>query len=637
MLDRINLNITEEDISFVEKRFGFNFNKGQKDIIRFWENADIQACPGSGKTTTLAAKLIILANKLPKSFKQGICVITHTNVAVAEIKHKLGSYSNFYDTYPNHFGTIQSVVDKFFTIPAFKNEYKYSPTIVDSESYCREIDKFQSLYKTAMFLSTKNIDEIGYLSYNRYNFEVSKNINQAEPFSVNGISVEKMTDHLLKIKHAKDTLLSRGFLKYDEAYSLAFKYLRENKSIQSLFHKRFPIVFIDEMQDMEIHQSDFINCLTEGTTSIVQKIGDINQSIYNYVQSDSIDIWKPKINVALQLTETARISNNVVNVIKNICVYPQNDMKGWDNDAPINPTIIVFDDATILKVKEKFGELLIQYNLHKGLGCKAIGARLSDSRLNINSYWTEFERNSNNGDFHNFSSFINQIAHTLGKTNNIKDARRLYLILICKCMKICMIRSPLTTHYFTPFTLMAYLESEHFEMYKITNINLLTWIKLKTNRDTIQEQFKNYIQELISIFNSANGGAIESFFSDETTSNINANNNMIYKFKVGEEEVDIHFDTIHGVKGETHSATLYLETYNRTYDIGGKILEFIISSEKKQNTYRKNDAFRRKLPMAYVAMSRATKFLCIAVHRDRYSENYKRYFESDGNWDVVHI
>lgn len=146
MLDFKKLNITDEDIAFVENHFGFKFNEGQKKIIRFWDSNDIQACPGSGKTTTLAAKLIILAKKIPKSFKQGVCVITHTNVAVAEIKSKLDSYSTFYLNYPNHFGTIQSVVDKFFTIPSYKNEFKQSPNIIDTDSYCKEINKFKSLY-----------------------------------------------------------------------------------------------------------------------------------------------------------------------------------------------------------------------------------------------------------------------------------------------------------------------------------------------------------------------------------------------------------------------------------------------------------------------------------------------------------
>ena len=364
MVDFTNLNVTDEDIDFVEKHFGFTFNEGQKRIIKFWNGTDIQACPGSGKTTTLAAKLIILANKLPKSFKQGICIITHTNVAVEEIKSKLGSYSSLYFSYPNHFGTIQSVVDKYLTIPAFKNEFKQSPKIIDADSYCKEINKFKSLNGTARFLSLKGIDEIGYLSFNKFDFSVSRTINESTPFYIDGIAPEKMAIHYDKIKKAKIKLYEDGLIKYDEAYSLAFKYLKENPILKELFTKRFPLVFIDEMQDMETHQSELISLLCDGTSAIVQKIGDINQSIYNYSSTDNQNDWNPNINPELQLTVTTRVPENIAQVVKDICISPQ-AMIGWANPKPMNPTIIVFDNESIHSVKDKFGELLIQNDIHK--------------------------------------------------------------------------------------------------------------------------------------------------------------------------------------------------------------------------------------------------------------------------------
>jgi superfamily I DNA and RNA helicase len=88
MFNLSQIQVTDADIAKVENHFGFLFNERQKIVIRTWNTVNIQACPGSGKTTTLAAKLMILAEKLPKSFQQGICIITHTNTAVDEIKKK---------------------------------------------------------------------------------------------------------------------------------------------------------------------------------------------------------------------------------------------------------------------------------------------------------------------------------------------------------------------------------------------------------------------------------------------------------------------------------------------------------------------------------------------------------------------
>ena len=64
------------------------FDNARMKIIKEDSSCYVQACPGSGKTTTLLAKLIILANRLPMADGKGVCVLTHTNVAIDEIKAK---------------------------------------------------------------------------------------------------------------------------------------------------------------------------------------------------------------------------------------------------------------------------------------------------------------------------------------------------------------------------------------------------------------------------------------------------------------------------------------------------------------------------------------------------------------------
>lgn len=634
MFDFKKLNITDEDIAFVENHFGFKFNEGQKKIIRFWDSTDIQACPGSGKTTTLAAKLIILANKIPKSFKQGVCVITHTNVAVAEIKSKLDSYSNFYFNYPNHFGTIQSVVDKFFTIPAYKNEFKSSP-IIDNDSYYDIIERAKSreIEAAKTYLSrSKNIEFLGVLSFNKTNFDISDDVNETEPI------VGKHTTSYNTLLELKNEILKKGYIKYEEAYSIAFKYLRENPQLKELFSKRFPLVFIDEMQDMETHQSELISYLCDGTSAIVQKIGDINQSIFNYSSSDKQNEWRPKINLELQLTETTRISENIVQVVKDICVVPQG-MTGWINPTPLNPTIILFDDNSILNVKDKFGELLIQNNLHKGKPCKAVGARLSDSRLNINSYWNEFNRGYNKKDFSNITSFLENAKHLSIQSKNVKEVRKSLLSIFCKCLRLCKVKSPNTGFYFTPFTLYQYINSlEDTSISSKMNNNITKWITSISKTEILKAEIETYVSDLLAALGGQINDELKQFYANpEVESAIEKVENRIYTHSSNGQEVQIHFDTIHGVKGETHLATLYLETYNRVYDIGNKILEFIISTERQRTRQRANDAFRKRLPLAYVAMTRATHFICLAVHKDRYTENHKAYFDSSAEWDVIYL
>lgn len=77
------------------------FDITKLNIIKENNSCYVQACPGSGKTTALLAKLVILANRMPLAEGKGICVLTHTNVAIDEIKAKLGTKSDVLFRYPN--------------------------------------------------------------------------------------------------------------------------------------------------------------------------------------------------------------------------------------------------------------------------------------------------------------------------------------------------------------------------------------------------------------------------------------------------------------------------------------------------------------------------------------------------------
>jgi superfamily I DNA and RNA helicase len=60
--------ITNNDISWAERILlppREHFDEEQKAVIRCFETKDILACPGSGKTTALLAKLLILSQQMP--------------------------------------------------------------------------------------------------------------------------------------------------------------------------------------------------------------------------------------------------------------------------------------------------------------------------------------------------------------------------------------------------------------------------------------------------------------------------------------------------------------------------------------------------------------------------------------------
>lgn len=122
----LNLTITDDDILELEREFGgkLTFNERRKDTLKNYD--DVQACPGSGKTTLVAAKLILLAKKWTEKYK-GICVLTHTNVAKDEILMRLQEHPSGHKilSYPHFVGTIQESVNRYLGLPYLRTTYEF--------------------------------------------------------------------------------------------------------------------------------------------------------------------------------------------------------------------------------------------------------------------------------------------------------------------------------------------------------------------------------------------------------------------------------------------------------------------------------------------------------------------------------
>jgi DNA helicase-2/ATP-dependent DNA helicase PcrA len=640
MFNISEIEVSDSDIKDIEAKFGFTFNQGQVDLLRHWDSIDIQACPGSGKTTTLAAKLMLLINKLPPKFSQGICIITHTNVAVEEIRSKLGDNAKYFFQYPNHFGTIQSFVDKFLAIPYYKNIYKRSPRIVDEYFYDDQICGLYELVanKTIEYLTLRKKIFLGEISFNRHNFEISKSVNDVKRYVINGLKTETSDKYINRISAAKQKLLSEGYLKYDEAYALAFKYIREQPAVLDAISARFPLVFVDEMQDMEEHQSEIISLLF-GSGSVIQKIGDINQSIFSSKVSDNDIQWKPVVHPNIKLSHSNRLSDHLANLVKHICCIPQ-EITGWNNPNPIKPVILVFDHGTILKVKDEFASRVIANNLHtKGL-VKIIGSRVSQSKLNIASYWPDFNRNYEKHDYVNLATYLFDLQKRVISARNIKLLRQQFLYAICSALKIGKVKNPVNQFYFSPFSFVKYLrDAGHTEKIQKMDAKIADWILHIKDKQSVLADVTAFLRAILVHFKAQSSVELEAFLTDPVSSLPDTKPEAkIYNYQTNNEVLEIHFDTIHGVKGETHTATLYLETFTRIYDIGGKVLNFLIADNAGRDKQRKDKACYRKLPHAYVAITRATDFLAIAVHKDRFLENHKAYFEDPlSDWEVIHI
>ena len=162
-----SIQVQNDEIEIIEKLLlpeGARFPDDAKSVIKCWESTDVSACPGSGKTTVLLAKLKILADRMPLDNGEGVCVLSHTNVAVNEIKTRLSSCADKLLNYPNYVGTIQSFIDLYIVKPYLKRKTTATLQVVDDDVF--------SFHLLSLIYNTNDYPQLKYLLKNNFNKDI---------------------------------------------------------------------------------------------------------------------------------------------------------------------------------------------------------------------------------------------------------------------------------------------------------------------------------------------------------------------------------------------------------------------------------------------------------------------------------
>ncbi len=626
--------ITNDDITWAESILlptGEHFDDKQKAVIRCFDTKDILACPGSGKTTALLAKLLILSQRMPLENNSGICVLTHTNVAINEIKNNASFASQKLFNYPNHFGTIQSFVDKYLAIPAYINSFNRRPLFINNEIYFDKMERLRKYLgkKTNAFCYKSGQKNYPYsLKFEDFaldNNGVCQNLN----LDSNDTTQKLLYDKLLCLK--KQILLD-GILSYDDAYFLAAEYIIKYPNLRNLFSKRFSYVFIDEMQDSSTTQSALLN-ETFNDNVVVQKIGDLNQSIFDY-DADSECGWRVNNNRTMCITGSKRFPSSIASKVENLCVCRQT-ITGNGRQNEITPVIIVYDDNTVQQVLNKYGEIIIRNNLHQleKRIFKAVGWRGKphDGKRTIPSYWDGYSKEIKvkRTEFSNLKSYLTPQPDSFISSKGINFYKKRLVEAFLKCLRISEITD--NDRAFTDKKLHRYISENNPDFYKDFRVRLVKWCLQIHRKKEVFDEIKIFLtSEFRDFFNYQVNAELTNFIN---SSDLEADNeevlhsNNMYKYSSGSTEIEIEVSIIHGVKGETHTATCYLETFFRDYDI-----KRIMNYMKGEYTLPTKPTIMKNLKMAFVGMSRPSHLLCVAVHRDSISGQEEALHRS--GWDM---
>lgn len=675
------------------------FDPIKVNIIKKDSSCYVQACPGSGKTTTLLAKLIILANKMPLPEGKGICVLTHTNVAIDEIKAKLGTKADVLFRYPNFFGTIQTFLHKYVTSAALHYFYGSQIAYVDNDvanaiflNKYGKLSPYKSNLRKLIYVHNLNkkhdieaaeIEALGGVdmltaanvikkkkSVNKYIFQLKgynwskihreyKSLIQAKnnkiqnslalSFKVDWANNKIITDsgpigvdspsgaEYMKIK---EEMFSEGILSFQDAYDLAFRYIREKKLDFSRFSdKRFKYLFIDEVQDCDSLQVDLIQKIFDENKVFIQRFGDYCQAIFERDECNGPENDRLKDNQVLYIHDSNRFGEKIAKPLRSLCMVPNDKLVGNDEIPSVTPIIITYEDP--LSVLPKYVELLSttlipemnnrsisdianqekrEDPLHR-INVKACGwvgkKGASAQKRYIESYFPQYEK-KNAGPRVEGVSFNEFILKNLHRT--IKEHATSIIQGVLKYLDLCEIRNG--NRRYTKTSFLEFLTATNIEQKENFLKEVMNWALLiaKSNSDDDINKIRNtihqYITEtLLPLYGKEETPDALSFF-DAINENPPENQATEHRNVYHDENVkiDIEVSTVHAVKGETHAATLYLETfYNRHHESDRLAEQF------KGVAYTGTDADTLKnLRVAYVGMSRPRYMLCVAIQQDRF-------------------
>ena len=587
-----NIEITNEDVELAEKILlpkWWKFDRERRDFIKNLDTIDLEAVPGSGKTTALLAKLLILERKMPFENGSGILVLSHTNTAVDEIKNKLEKVAPKLFKFPNFIGTIQSFVDTFLTKPYWLSFLNINFNNIDDDYYNSKMQfEYNKLpYKIKIYVE-QNHEPLNF--FQKILLDSENNLRKWVFWEI-FLKSSSPSNSYKKIFEIKNKYKQEWIITFDEAYYLAFCYLKKFPKIIKILQKRFQYVFVDEMQDMEQYQVDILEKLFYKKLVLnhcFQRIWDKNQAIYSGFEASDIDnskIWNRKI---LKIEWSHRLTKSISKVVNcfqiewETKIVWENKLEKWD----IKPIMIVYKEDDLNtenwwenKILQKFWEIITE-------------KKELEYFKNILKLFLRILRENNIENFYRKEQLFSFLQEGFSeKLLEFKDK----MYYFCKIL------------------------------------NDLSIEEVSKEMDTF---FGKFISEVFK--KNINTGISESKLSKNVEENKGKKDVNIFTYN----DLKIPICTTHSVKWETHTCTLYMESsYKSVKNSNWFEIESIKENSfiwKKYNWTPKE--WKKFSKLMYVGFSRPTHLLCFAIWEERYNKFLKEHEEKLKDfWEIVTI
>jgi len=619
-------------------------------VLRENATLDVEACPGSGKTTLLVAKLAILARHW-NAAERGICVLSHTNAARREIERKLGATSEGQRllSYPHYVGTIHGFVNEYLALPWLRSKGITIEAVDDD--ICLSWRWGRLPFVTRRVLEQRR-ESIHRLRYQNSDFDLGD-----IPWGKGGV-LGRASETYQNMQGVCRDSYEAGLFCHDEMFVWASDLLDRHPEVARHLRQRFPLLLIDEVQDNSESQSRLLQRIFMAGDHAVtrQRFGDQNQAIYAYKGQDgaATDSF-PVEDIKRTLPNSYRFGNSVAALANPLGVSPHGLVGqggvGHSGEPELvgRHAIFLLDDDSAERVideyvaylRQEFGAAELSSGDFTAVG--AVHRTHKDDNLpnSIRHYWPEYDPEISGAEptpntLLQYLAAGRRLAELSGETSDLVEKLAQGLLRLARLMSP---ETAIGTRKRNHRYVMELLEGNTgaLETY-LSLVRIFAVSRLVPAQDRWDAEYKQLFEELGRVLSAADAtpAAANEFLAWSEIGGGDpgkAKQNNVLRDTTQDPVIKVRVDSIHSVKGETHTATLVLETFYYAHHLK-ELKPWLLGQSQGGNG--RSDRIKQRLRLHYVAMTRAARLLCLAMRADAFDDAEIGLLRRNG-WRVARI
>ncbi|MGO6968854.1 UvrD-helicase domain-containing protein [Rhizobium leguminosarum] len=616
-------------------------------VLRSNRTIDVAACPGSGKTTLLVAKLAILAKRWTSPVS-GVCVLSHTNVARLEIEKRLGADSTGRAilSYPHFIGTIHGFVNQFIALPWVRSQGIDMVAIDDDICLRKRLHKLTPSQR-ARVLKTKRREKL---------LRIVNAEHDLGSIPWGSGTLGKKTETYQAFVAACQATTEEGYFCHDDMMIWATRALDRNPALRNAVRQRFPVLFLDEVQDNDDMQSAMLHRLfMEGDRPVVrQRFGDMNQAIYGSESATDVngtngDVF-PTSAISIQVVNSHRFGSQIATLANGLALSPPGLVglrKHPEDEQGRQAAILLFGNQQAAAVLPAFAHLLTtRFSLAECAAgvFAAVGAVHRDTNRPdtpncVAHYWDGYDHELVRVE-ERPSTLIGYLRRGVRDAAGTGDVCPITEMAADAVLRLATMLSPSVRHPKRANRFRQLIRLLEHDVATLRRFHLLCWKVASGELPTNAAVWQTWKRPITDIATALLGGAAaesgEEFmmWEDERGAvGAFATPGNIFSYPDMEPTVRIKVGSIHSVKGETHLATLVFDThYNGSHLT--RIKDWLTGA--KSGLTGNKPELRKSLKQHYVAVTRPSHLLCLAMRSDAFTDAELVLLRAR-NWDIGDI